>query len=190
VKTAPSRWEVIMLKTKNGQRGFTLVELMTVVAIVGILAAIAIPQYIKYIKRSRTSDAVEHSRMICLAVTDWASGPNMADGDQVTYPPFPVTTKGKDGKMFADHFPSEAGWLSATARTDIGADQFYSYAVDVAGGVLGGTSRNAAVLAKGWGGVNDISVYGYQVQAGGVGISTKLSLTDCRTNVETTSTSY
>lgn len=39
------------------QRGFTLIELMITVVIVGILSAIAVPQYRQYIERSRRTDA-------------------------------------------------------------------------------------------------------------------------------------
>jgi type IV pilus assembly protein PilA len=58
---------------RNLQKGFTLIELMIVVAIIGILAAVALPAYQDYTKRSHVSEGLSLAGGAKTAVTEYFS---------------------------------------------------------------------------------------------------------------------
>jgi len=83
----------MLTKFRNRKaKGFTLVELMIVVAIIGILAAVAIPAFMKYIRRSKTSEASMNLKQI-------------VDGARAYFSRDHVVKQGGTPVMLAPQFP-------------------------------------------------------------------------------------
>ena len=71
------------LNTKRG--GFTLVEIMIVVAIIALLAAIAVPNFLRSRKRAQATQVLQDLRMIDAAVDQYAIEFNQRGGTTLTW---------------------------------------------------------------------------------------------------------
>jgi len=70
-------------KIRNNRAAFTLVEIMIVVAIIGLLAALAIPGFVKARKQSQGRRIINDARQMDAAIDQWALENGKKDGDTV-----------------------------------------------------------------------------------------------------------
>ena len=96
-------------RRKPDQKGFTMIELMVVVVIVGVLASIAVPMYGKYVKNARITEATSRIGEIVTGSTSWAIENESAAGNPI--------------------WPSGAGGV-----VDLTATANFTYAISSGGG--------------------------------------------------------
>ncbi|MEX2524961.1 MAG: pilin [Gammaproteobacteria bacterium] len=82
-----------LIQMKNMQQGFTLIELMIVVAIIGILAAVAIPSYQDYTARAQVSEGISLTSQFKTSLAEYYASGNDFSG--VTPTLMGGTTAGK-----------------------------------------------------------------------------------------------
>ncbi len=119
-------------KLHRNKAAFTLVEIMIVVAIIGLLAALAIPGFVKARKQSQGRRIINDARQMDAAIDQWALEKGKSDGDALVTAECATYLKGswKDTDLLNNNYSFgsvgsnqvEISSTSKTALANVGID--------------------------------------------------------------------
>ena len=139
------------MNTKRIQKGFTLIELMIVVAIVGILASLALPAYSNYTNKAKFAEAVVALGAVKSAVdVCYQTGGSLAECD--TAGKLNVTLTEMSGGIYVTSVAITASTAVVTAESTLtdGSDEYTAVMTPSANGGTLTWAMTGTGCAKGW----------------------------------------
>jgi len=144
-------------------KGFTLIELMIVVAIIGILAAVAIPAFMKYIRRSKTVEATMNVRKLFDSSVSYYEGEHADVAGAILAKQFPGSVGPSPGVNLCCGQPGDkcqpaptnfdtSGWAALNFSVDDPFYYWYQY-------VSTGTDTGATFQAYAYGNLDCDTTY-------------------------------
>ena len=132
-------------RIRNSKKGFTLIELMIVVAIIGILAAVAIPAFMKYIRRSKTTEASMNVRKLFDSSVAYYEAEHAASDGSIIAKQFPDSAAVTPGTHCCEQtgekcVPSPASWTGSWSALNFSVDDPYYFNYQYVGTGVGSSS--------------------------------------------------